>query len=79
LDPKPKWTLGNPKIRISRINNKGGDFMDKCMLAQAGDEGQIDKMIASGNYHWEVKYDGERCTIEVYQARGSDPKQTKFY
>jgi len=38
---------------------------EKCMLAQAGDEKEIGQMIASGNWHFERKYDGERCIIEV--------------
>jgi ATP-dependent DNA ligase len=37
------------------------------MLAMAGDEKQIDQMIASANWHFERKYDGERCVIEVAQ------------
>ena len=52
---------------------------EACMLAQAGNEKQIDQMIASGNWHFERKYDGERCVIEVagdgvhlYNRRGKE-------
>ena len=41
---------------------------EACMLAQAGDEKKIDEMIASGNWNFERKYDGERCVIEVYDG-----------
>lgn len=35
------------------------------MLAQAGDEKQIDQMIASGNWQFTWKYDGERGILNV--------------
>jgi len=38
------------------------------MLAQAGNEKEIDQMIASGNYFFERKFDGERGVIEVYEG-----------
>ena len=38
---------------------------EKCMLAKAGDEKKIEQMIASGNYSFERKYDGERGIIQV--------------
>jgi len=38
---------------------------EKCMLAQAGDEKQIDQMIASGNWKFTWKYDGERGILKV--------------
>jgi len=38
---------------------------EKVMLAQAGDETKLDEMIASKNWHFEVKYDGERGMLMV--------------
>jgi len=40
------------------------------MLAQAGDETKIDQMIASGNWHFERKYDGERGVMQVVRGGG---------
>jgi len=45
---------------------------EKCMLAKAGDETKIDEMIASGNYRFEIKYDGERGLIR------NDGKEVSF-
>jgi ATP-dependent DNA ligase len=43
---------------------------EKMMLAQAGDEKQIEQMIASGNWHFERKYDGERGLLRVELCNG---------
>lgn len=53
---------------------------EKCMLAQAGDESKLDEMIASGNWHFERKWDGERgllCKnddgdVSLYNRTGKD-------
>jgi len=52
---------------------------EQVMLAMAGDETKLDEMIASGNWQFEVKFDGERgklCKsgnkIELINRRGKD-------
>ena len=48
------------------------------MLAQAGNEKQIDQMIASGNWQFERKYDGERGILQVINGGGTLSEVTLF-
>lgn len=72
MEPEFSGKMGTDKNRGENMRT------EKCMLAMAGDEKQIDTMISSGNWHMERKFDGERCVIEVaqdihlYNRRGNE-------